>query len=290
MKFFYSIKIKPIRFIKFFFKKNSLFKRFSEKKTTIFYKKPNIKFKFLKFKKYQKRFFYFKKIRKKKIRFRKTLFFRKKFPKIIILFFKVYKYFFKWTVPLKLQMLEVTRNKYNIFVNLFFINFLRKLFFFKFSILFNNSYFIPNFIFKKLKYFIFKNKRYIRVLKGFFFFKTFFILFFFTIFYKNISIFSNFLKKFITYIPIKKQRFFYYFLRYNISKFFRKFLKKFFIAGLFLRIRGKYATFSGGRRKLFYIKYLLSTKTNYALLYKYKKTQHSTKLGAFGLKILILFF
>lgn len=290
MKFAYEWEIKYFKFFTFLFEPDSLYVRFSNKKKIFYKNKFKLKFKFMKIRRFQKRVFFFKKKRKKGLKGKEIIFVKNKFPKIIKIFFRMNKHFYKWDIPIKKHGEIIARKRFNIFVNFFFINFLRKIFSLKFSLLFSNHYFFPKLFFKKLRYFIYKNKRYIRVLKNFIFFKNFFLLLFFTIFYKNISILSSFIKKFVSAIPVKKQRLFYYFLRYNITKIFKKILEKFFIAGFFIRIRGKYATFSGGRRKLFYIKYALSTKSNYNLVYKFKKTKHSTKLGAFGLKILILFF
>lgn len=290
MKFRYSWGFRYRVFFEFFFKPNSFYTRFPNNKKLFFRGIFKLNFKFFRLKRFQKRVFFFKKKKKRGLKAKEVIFYKNKFPKIMKLFFKTRGYFYNWDVSIKNYGESISKKKFNIFVNFFFINFLRKIFYLKFNLLFTNSCFLPKFFLKKLKYFISKNKRYIRVLKNFVFFKNFYFLFFFTIFYKNITILSGFIKKFVSSIPLKKQRFFYYFLRFNITKFFRTILKKFFIAGFFLRIRGKYATFSGGRRKLFYIKYSLNTKSNYNLVYKFRKTKHSTKLGAFGLKILILFF
>jgi len=181
------------------------------------------------------------------------------------------------------------KNFLYIYINLFFINFIKMYFNIQYNLIITNNYSLPLFLLKKISRFLQKNKKYLKVLKNFKYFKNFFYILILTLVYKDTMFFLNFIKKFISSISVKKHKYMYYFLRFNITKVFKKTFNLFNVIGFFFKIKGKFATLGGGRKKIFYCKFKKSTATNLNYLYYYGKKSTTTKLGAADIKVLVLF-
>ena len=194
------------------------------------------------------------------------------------IFFKKYKYFFG-------KKKKSFFTKFLVFSLIYFFkNFLKK----KFYFFFTRRCIFVSFLKRKFLIFFRWNRKYVKVLKKYFC-KIFFYIFIFIFIYKNLLPTTTLFQQLIDLVNLKKQRVMYYFLRYNILYIFQKLYKKFNIIGLQLIVKGKYATFAGGRKKKFICRYNNYSSTNCSYNLKMLSTQTSSKLGAAQFKFYLIY-
>jgi len=133
---------------------------------------------------------------------------------------------------------------------------------------------------KKFKQFLKNNKKYFHILNNQSVLKLFFYIYIYTLIYKNLLSLKKIFKQIIFNIFLKKQRYLYYFFRYNLLKFFKSFYHFYNVIGIIFLIKGKYSTFAGGRKKKFSCFFNKNSLTNNKYFNKYIYLNSSTKLGS----------
>ena len=144
------------------------------------------------------------------------------------------------------------------------------------------------FLFKYLKNFIRKNRKYLRILKRKKFLKVFFCMFVYMLIYKTLLPFKTVFPRILHSVNFKKQRYLFYFFRFNIIKCFKIFYRKFHVLGLKLIIKGKFATLVGGRRKKFVSFFRNSSSTNYGYTVRFTFVNTKTRLGSAKFKFFLV--
>lgn len=107
--------------------------------------------------------------------------------------------------------------------------------------------------------------------------------------YKDLASFKKYLRKIFAVITLKNQRRFFFFLRFNLQFVFAPIYKLLNLIGLKVSIKGKYATFVGGRKKKFVIQFFRNSLNQYNYIYKFYNLNFSTKLGTANIQLTYLY-